>query len=113
MQYDASQAIHRHLRSQLPLTPKIQDKPSKLGRDPAGEVEAAKDLQQLQCMALGMQLKKILGKAPPISEVFLDEDGEYLWIVKPTFLNRGRGIQVFSRLDALLKFVSDNLCGYV
>lgn len=64
-------------------------------------------------MALGMQLKKILGKVPPISDVFLDEDGEYLWIVKPTFLNRGRGIQVFSRLDALLKFVTDNLCGYV
>jgi phosphoribosylamine-glycine ligase len=58
-------------------------------------------------------LKKILGKAPPISEAFLDEEGEYLWIVKPTCLNRGRGIQVFSRLDALTKFVSDNLCGYV
>lgn len=60
-----------------------------------------------------IQLKKILNKAPPIGEMFLDEDGEYLWIVKPTFLNRGRGIQVFSRLDALVRFVSDNLCGYI
>ena len=45
-----------------------------------------------------MKLKKILPKPPAIKESFLDEEGEYLWIVKPTFLNRGRGIQVFSKL---------------
>jgi hypothetical protein len=60
-----------------------------------------------------MQLKKILSKPPPIGTQFLDEEGEYLWIVKPTFLNRGRGIQVFSRLDSLLRYVSDNIGGYV
>lgn len=60
-----------------------------------------------------MQLKKILNKPPPIGAQFLDEEGEYLWIVKPTFLNRGRGIQVFSRLDSLLRYVSDNIGGYV
>jgi hypothetical protein len=68
---------------------------------------------QFKCTFCVIQLKKILGKAPPITEVFLDEEGEYLWIVKPTFLNRGRGIQVFSKLDALMKFVSDNISGYV
>lgn len=33
--------------------------------------------------------------------------------MKPTCLNRGRGIQVFSRLEALVRFVSENLSGYV
>ena len=52
-------------------------------------------------------MKKILPKNPPMQEVFVNkEDGDYLWIVKPTFLNRGRGIEVFSRLDELTKFVS-------
>ncbi len=47
-----------------------------------------------------------MAKPAPITDIFLDEDGEYLWIVKPTFLNRGRGIQVFSKLEALVKFIS-------
>ncbi len=55
----------------------------------------------------------MLSKAPPIKTTFLDEDGEYLWIVKPTFLNRGRGIQVFSKLDALYKYISENINGYL
>lgn len=39
--------------------------------------------------------------------IFLNkDDGDYLWIVKPTFLNRGRGIEVFSRLADFTKFVS-------
>ena len=59
-----------------------------------------------------MQLKKILPKAPSIPETFLNDEGGYLWIVKPTFLNRGRGIQVFSKLQTLYKFISDNLGGY-
>ena len=36
-----------------------------------------------------------------------------MWIVKPTFLNRGRGIQVFSSLVELSKFVSENIEGYI
>ena len=49
-----------------------------------------------------------------MQEVFVNkEDGDYLWIVKPTFLNRGRGIEVFSRLDELTKFVSENIHGYL
>jgi hypothetical protein len=47
-----------------------------------------------------------MGKAAPITDIFLDDEGEYLWIVKPTFLNRGRGIQVFSKLEALVKFIN-------
>jgi hypothetical protein len=35
-----------------------------------------------------------------------------LWIVKPTFLNRGRGIEVFSKLPDLTKFVVENVSGY-
>jgi hypothetical protein len=44
--------------------------------------------------------------------MFINEEGAYLWIVKPTFLNRGRGIQVFSKLETLYKFINDNLGGY-
>ena len=58
-------------------------------------------------------MKKTIGKAPPITKAFIEEEGEYLWIVKPTFLNRGRGIQVFSKLSVLLKFLTDNIIGYV
>lgn len=54
-----------------------------------------------------------MAKAAPITDIFLDEEGEYLWIVKPTFLNRGRGIQVFSKLDSLVKFITENITGYV
>lgn len=54
-----------------------------------------------------MQLKKILPKNPPMHNAFINkDDGDYLWIVKPTFLNRGRGIEVFSKLQDLTKFVS-------
>lgn len=58
------------------------------------------------------QLKKLMPKPPPLKGCFVDEEGEYLWIVKPTFLNRGRGIQVFSKLEQLYKFCSDNINGY-
>ncbi len=55
----------------------------------------------------------MLPKNPPLHSVFVNKDeGDYLWIVKPTFLNRGRGIEVFSRLADLYKFVSENVSGY-
>ena len=46
------------------------------------------------------------------SEYINKEEGDYLWIVKPTFLNRGRGIHVFSKLPDLTKYVSENVNGY-
>ena len=33
------------------------------------------------------------------------EDDNYLWILKPTFLNRGRGIHVFNNLDIFTKLI--------
>lgn len=46
--------------------------------------------------------------------VFINKDqGDYLWIVKPTFLNRGRGIQLFYGLKEFRKFVSENISGYL
>jgi hypothetical protein len=39
----------------------------------------------------------------------LDKGSSYLWILKPTFLNRGRGIQVFGDLNHLYKIISENI----
>lgn len=57
--------------------------------------------------------KRILPKVvmPPIF-VSQRTNSSYLWILKPTFLNRGRGIQVFSDLSALEKIISENVAGY-
>lgn len=63
--------------------------------------------RKLRMYFFNCNLKKLLPKTPPMYSVFLNkEEGDYLWIVKPTFLNRGRGIQVFSGLAELTKFVS-------
>jgi hypothetical protein len=46
---------------------------------------------------------------PPImTEIFISRkvNSPYMWILKPTFLNRGRGIQVFSDLLALEKIIA-------
>lgn len=32
---------------------------------------------------------------------------EYLWLLKPNGLNRGRGIKIFSNLDQLEKYIND------
>lgn len=37
---------------------------------------------------------------------FFDDDTKsYLWILKPTFLNRGRGVVLFRELDELEKLI--------
>ena len=47
----------------------------------------------MQCIELLKKLKKNLPKNPPLFDVYINkEEGDYLWIVKPPFLNRGRGI---------------------
>lgn len=38
---------------------------------------------------------------PLLLDVYLGKDKNYLWLLKPTFLNRGRGIHVFSDLGQL------------
>lgn len=54
--------------------------------------------KKLKTYFFNCNLKKNLPKLPKLNEHFLDPQGEYLWIIKPTFLNRGRGIKVFSKL---------------
>lgn len=41
----------------------------------------------------------------------LNEESSYLWILKPTFLNRGRGIHVFNTMIQLEKIISDYISG--
>lgn len=73
MQHDAAQTVHRHLREELPLKAQEQDWRAVRGRNPAGQAQTQTRLLQLQRNSALSQLKKILGKAPPISEVFLDD----------------------------------------
>ncbi|CAD8142867.1 unnamed protein product [Paramecium octaurelia] len=42
-----------------------------------------------------------------LNNTFLSEESTYMWLLKPTFLNRGRGIQIFDNLETLVKLVSD------
>lgn len=35
------------------------------------------------------------------------EGSKFLWLLKPTFLNRGRGIHVFSSLETLAKLIQE------
>ena len=41
------------------------------------------------------------------NSTFMVPDGgsKFLWLLKPTFLNRGRGIHVFSSLETLTKLI--------
>lgn len=36
-----------------------------------------------------------------------EKESTYMWLLKPTFLNRGRGIHVFDNLETLVKLISD------
>lgn len=35
------------------------------------------------------------------------DNSSYLWLLKPTFLNRGRGIEIFNELGQLEKLITD------
>ncbi len=65
--------------------------------------------KKLKTYFFNCNLKKNLPKLPKLNQNFLDPEGEYLWIIKPTFLNRGRGIKVFSKPQALYKFIEENV----
>ena len=41
------------------------------------------------------------------------KNSTYLWILKPTFLNRGRGIHLFNNLQKLEKILTGYLEGFV
>ncbi|EGR27473.1 tubulin-tyrosine ligase family protein, putative [Ichthyophthirius multifiliis] len=46
-------------------------------------------------------------------ESFLDKyNSSYIWILKPTYLNRGRGINMFNSLQQLEKIISNYLEGF-
>ena len=71
------------------------------------EKEILEQKKKLRSFFFNCNLKKSRPKNPPMYPVFINkEEGEYLWIVKPPFLNRGRGIQIFSNLAELSKFVT-------
>ena len=42
----------------------------------------------------------------------LSSTGRNLWILKPNDLNRGRGIELFTSLEELKKFITEYQCGY-
>lgn len=44
-------------------------------------------------------------------DVFVGRDKNYLWMLKPTFMNRGRGIHVFSDLQQLENLMNKYLLG--
>ena len=44
----------------------------------------------------------------PMNERDEDDDDDVLWILKPTTMNRGRGIHIFSTLKQLSKLVSES-----
>lgn len=46
-------------------------------------------------------------------ETFLDQTkNSYLWLLKPTELNRGRGVRVFSELESLRKMLKEYTEGF-
>lgn len=48
-----------------------------------------------------------------MAETFLDQKrNSYLWLLKPTELNRGRGVRVFSELDTLKKMLREYIEGF-
>jgi hypothetical protein len=44
--------------------------------------------------------------------VFVDEQRSYLWLLKPTSLNRGRGVRVFSELNTLKEYLREYMQGF-
>lgn len=41
------------------------------------------------------------------------DESNYIWLLKPTFLNRGRGIHVFGDLKVLLQIIQEYQEGYI
>lgn len=48
-----------------------------------------------------------------LQDSFLDKNNStYMWLLKPTFMNRGRGIHVFNSLSSLEKLITDYTEGF-
>lgn len=48
-----------------------------------------------------------------LTETFLDsQKSTYMWLLKPTFLNRGRGIHVFNSLTTLERLIGEYTEGF-
>ena len=54
------------------------------------------------------KLKEIFSK-PKMNDCMIEhgEDINYLWLLKPTFLNRGRGIHIFQSLEQLCSLIDE------
>lgn len=48
-----------------------------------------------------------------MDHTFLDENKSYLWLLKPTSLNRGRGVRVFSELSTLKDYLKEYMQGFM
>ena len=46
---------------------------------------------------------------PLLDPVFKEECSQYLWIIKPSEFNRGRGIKIFSTLEELREIIKDSM----
>lgn len=44
---------------------------------------------------------------------YTNSNNTYMWLLKPTFLNRGRGIHVVNDLDTLTSLIADYQEGFV
>lgn len=49
---------------------------------------------------------------PITNPTFFSPSSNYLWLLKPTFLNRGRGIHIFKDLNELEKIINDYATGF-
>jgi hypothetical protein len=67
MQYDASQAIYQYLLKILSPKTQSQARHSNRFRYPAGKAKTQKNLLQFKRKQYLTKLKKVLGKAPPIT----------------------------------------------
>ena len=50
---------------------------------------------------------------PTIHPTFFSADSHYVWLLKPTFLNRGRGIHIFTSLTEFEKLINQYVVGHI
>lgn len=44
---------------------------------------------------------------PLMKDIYVKDESSYVWLLKPTNLNRGRGIEIFQTLEQLEKLIND------